>query len=423
MDNSEIFSNIEAEAAVLGTIIMNNNYLRRIEDILEPHHFYNVFHGKLYSHILLTAVEKQVTEINLKEFFVINEEFGYLKEIIGAASTILDIRQTAQIIVEAWQKRQASIFFKEASLKLLEQKATKTIAELENNLAGLCLVKEVKKTRRMADIAREMDKKNESGIKPKVISTHIKELDDILGSGFFSKRLYVIMASAGSGKTSLGLQFMIKAESDNKKTCFISLEMSEEEATNKVISHLQSLPLWKLQKGLKLTEIEQGAKLQAIQTLDTYNLSINDSTSPSVVEIERIIKRELEKEHIQLVVIDYIQIIPIEQNRNKNMADLIKQNSTAIKNMAKKYDIAIVLLSQIKRNDNKKPTLEDLKGSGGIGEDADVVMALFCENPKQKIKDVDVIINKNRWGRMGEFTLSFDGEFGRFIEKSIINNF
>lgn len=411
------FINLDAEMALLGTIVIDNNNLARVSDILEPKHFYDENLQKLYSHLLKTILETSINSITLKDFAEnVLKNKNLISNLLISAECVFDIRSYALVLIELWKKREACFIINEALEEIEQGKFSKVISKMENSLAGLDQQTETNQTKRMVDVAKEMDLRIRQGIKPKVIPTKINHLDQILGGGLFSKRLYVIMASAGSGKTSLALQLMIKAEENEKQTCFISMEMSADEATNKVISHLRTVPLWKLQRGIPLLPIEEQGKLEAMQLMENYNLSINDSPTTSPAQIERILKRELEEKPIQLLVIDYIQIMTVEKDRSKLSADLIKQNSTALKNLAKKYDIAVVLLSQVKRNDNKKPTLEDIKGSGGIGEDADMVIALFAENPKDKIKEVDFVINKNRWGRMADFKMHFDGEFGRFIE-------
>ena len=196
------------------------------------------------------------------------------------------------------------------------------------------------------------------------------------------------------------------------------MEMDETEIYFKSIAHMASVPAWKMQRDLKLNQAEDEAKTAADNDLQSMPIFVNGTDKARVNALESLLKRQLDLGPVDLVIVDYIQIIDVDQERNINQADLIKRNTTALKNMAKKYDVAVVALSQIKRNDNKEPTLEDLKGSGGIGEDADMVMILYSpdKDNKEKIRDIKMIVRKNRWGALGEIEMRFDGEFGRFTE-------
>jgi len=422
------FVNTEAEQAILGTVILNNIYISRVSDFLEEKHFYHPAHQAIWARIVEVAKEIIANPVTLKGFFESNEALKssggalYLSTLLAEASAIIDIRDYAKQIVELWKKREVEFLLKEALKNLPEKKFEPLVANLTNEIAGLSVDLEVRKTVKLSDVAKKVNDNRAKGIKPKITPSRLKLFDEKLNGGFYSKRLYVLAASAGCGKTSLSVQLLLTSAMQGKNCLFFSMEMDEEEIYFKGISYLASVPAWKMQRDLPLNQGETQAKIEADRKLAELPIYVNGTDKARVASLEVLLKRQLNMTPVDLVIVDYIQIIDTDQDKNVNQADLIKRNTTALKNMAKKYDVAVIALSQIKRNDNKEPTLEDLKGSGGIGEDADMVMILYSpdKDNKEKIRDVKMIIRKNRWGALGETEMTFDGEFGRFNE---INNF
>lgn len=419
----ENLTNLQAEQSVLGSIIMNNDMLDKVSDILRPHHFFVDFHQKLYERILTVSSEASFDQITLKQFFNISGQAEYLPELLTNISAIISPREYARILVELWSKREVKRLCLETLDNLETSKVEFLANSLSNKLLGLDVEQNVKKTVKLSDVGILIDKDRQLGIKPKIIATELRDLDLKLNGGFYSKRLYVFAASAGAGKTSLALQTLITA-SKNKFNClFFSMEMDEREIYFKAASYFSSVSSWKYQKGLELNWSENEATIRAVKELEKLPLYVNGTDRIGTDTIHSLLKRQISQTPIDLVVLDYIQILETDESKNKNLADLIKKNTTALKSMAKKYDVAVIALSQIKRNDNKEPTLEDLKGSGGIGEDADMVIALHATKMDEEIREVKTKVLKNRWGALGEFYLDFRSEFGRFIDSEKKSDF
>lgn len=411
----ENLTNLQAEQSILGSIIMNNEMLDKVSDILRPHHFFVDFHQKLYERILSISSESSFDQITLKQFFDVHGQGEYLFELLSNISQIISPREYARILVELWSKREVKRLCLEALENLETSKVDFLANSLSNKLSGLDIEQNVKKTVKLSDVGNVIEKDRQLGIKPKIISTELKELDLKLNGGFYSKRLYVFAASAGSGKTSLALQTIITAAKNNFNCLFFSMEMDEREIYFKTVSYFSSVSSWKYQKAQKLNQHEEEATIRAANEIEKLPIYVNGTDRIGTDTIHSLLKKQISQTPIDLVVLDYIQILETEESKNKNLADLIKRNTTALKSMAKKYDVAVIALSQIKRNDNKEPTLEDLKGSGGIGEDADMVIALHATKMDEEIREIKTKVLKNRWGALGEFYLDFRSEFGRFI--------
>jgi replicative DNA helicase len=152
---------------------------------------------------------------------------------------------------------------------------------------------------------------------------------------------------------------------------------------------------------------------------------VNDSSFLTIAQIGRIIKTQTERQPVDLVVVDYVQIVRGEEVRGKNEAILIKETTSALKGFAKQYDVSMLALAQINRKavegSKQEPTINDFKGSGGIEEDADVAIILHRDRTEGQedsyfSRSGKLIVAKNRHGRTGEINIDFDGEFGRFTE-------
>lgn len=408
--------NIEAERGVFNAIIRNNALIDSVADILKPHHFCEEFHQDFFSFILKTHNESAIDCVTALNFAKTAEQREYVYNVTRVSYSMVSPREYAKIIVELWTKRQVKNLCQETIEKIVTGKVGFLISDLTNKISGLDIEQDVKKTVKLSDVGSMIEKNRQLGIKPKIIPTNLKELDLKLNGGFYSKRLYVFAASAGAGKTSLCLQMLLTAAKNNFSCLFFSMEMDEQEIYFKALSIYSSVPSWKYQKDFKLSHFEAEATEKAKLTINEYKLYINGTDKIGADTIHTILKKQLAQTPVDLVVLDYVQIMEVEDSKNKNMADLIKKNTTALKSMAKKYDVAVIALSQIKRNDNKEPTLEDLKGSGGIGEDADMVIALHTAKMDQEPRIVKTKVVKNRWGALGEFDLIFQSEFGRFSD-------
>lgn len=418
----ELF-NLEAELSVLGALIRNNSFIDSVTDILRPHHFYEPLHQELYEFIFKTHNESAVDAVTVLQFAKTKEVKEYLvKTVLSYSSPMLPPREYARILVELWSKREAKFLCEQTLEKLPEGKIDFLVSDLTNKLLSLDTEQNVKKTVKLSDVGALIVKDRELGIKPKIIATNLKELDLKLNGGFYSKRLYVFAATAGAGKTSLALQTLLTAAKNKHNCLFFSMEMDEREIYFKAISFYSSVPSWKYQKDCNLSQYEFEATQTAATIIDGYHIYINGTDRMGADTIHSLLKKQIAQTPVDLVVLDYVQIMETEESKNKNLADLIKRNTTALKSLAKKYDVAVIALSQIKRNDNKEPTLEDLKGSGGIGEDADMVIALHTAKMEEQLRRVKTKVLKNRWGSLGEFDLNFQSEFGRFSDLIDNNN-
>jgi replicative DNA helicase len=430
------FSNQAAEQTILGTIIYNNAYLIRIADILEEKHFYFPEHQAIWRHFVDVANEAVADQVTLNSFFAADEEIkkvggaNYLAGLLGAASSIVDIRDYAKTVIQLWQKRELETLLTRSLEELEGKKFDFISANLENEIAGLAIKEPKKKTQHIRDLLKEMDDDQASGLSSKFVPTGFKKLDEMLNGGIHAQQLVIIGARPSVGKSSICQNVILNASKAGKKCLFISLEVDKRNVTLKFLSDLASVETYKIRNNW-LSKVESEFLQKAKSQLREMEIYTNDSSYLRISQIGQIIKSQLDKQPVDLVVVDYVQIIRGDDVKNKNEALVIKENTTALKAFAKQFDVAMLALAQINRKAvegaKQEPTINDFKGSGGIEEDADVAIILHRDRNEGDVKDNyfsqngKLIVAKNRHGKTGEISIRFEGDFGRFTQNENTN--
>ena len=419
-----MFCNLEIEQTILGTIILNSNKLDQVVDLLKDHHFSDKANRFIYKEILSIAKESEVNQLILKTFFNNNPIFenrglSYLSHLITKQSVILNIRLLAKELIELWQKRELINIAQQSIDLLRDKKFSYAISQLENSIAGIVCDTEKKNIQSLDQIINDID--NEI-ITNEFVETGFKKLDDMLNGGFYNQQLIVIGARPSVGKTSFAQNIMLNVAKQGKRCLFVSLEISKKNAIFKFLTLATEFPLWKIQKKIG---IENQSYIEKKQKLAKIPIYIDDSSQLTVSQIKQVIKRQFDLTGLDLVVVDYIQIVKGENTFNKNEASIIKDITSTLKGLSKQFNIPIIALAQINRkgaeNSEQEPTMNDFKGSGGIEEDSDVAMILHraknSNNDLQYLSNTGhLIIAKNRYGKTGKISINFNGEIGKFTE-------
>ena len=415
--------NIEAEQVILGTIIMNNVYLNRVSDILEAKHFASESHQKIYQKIIDSVeCEDIANQISLGNFFEneISEGKKYLGDLIFLASTIIDIRKYAFQVVEFAKKRD----LEDLLTNLKNNIESSSLVDMMNELdAGINQIDTTADNIQifdtldmMEDWAKNLEK--EKNLKP--IATNLPTLDKMLNGGLQKGGLYVFAAASGCGKTFFAQNMMLNALKCDLGAYFVSMEMQKRKIFTRFISILAKINSFRILKG-NVFDWENEKFDFATKEWEGYKkrFLITDLVKMTAHKIEGALKRALRKSPIDLLVVDYAQIMEVREGKNINEASLIKENVVKLAQIAKKYDIAVMLLSQLTKDQiSGKVTLRSLKGSGGLYEDADCVIAMWAEDeqPKSQVKNLKMEVLKNRDGLSGGLDITFEGDYGRFSE-------
>lgn len=279
-------------------------------------------------------------------------------------------------------------------------------------------------------ISETMEKINKSIISTNEytgIQTGYKGLDDMTSG--FQKGEYIIIASRPSmGKTALALNLMVQMASVNKKpVAFFSLEMPSFQISNRLLALKSCVEQYKIKSPKKLSSVEKEKIFLAADEISSLQIYLNDTTpltTNQIVANARKLYSET-KQELSCIFIDYLTFIHGNRKRDNRVIE-VGDISASLKALARELEIPIVVLSQLSRGvekrESKKPILSDLRDSGAIEQDADIVMFLYRENyynkeaNKTEASPTSIIIGKNRNGAIGEFTLIFDPKTGIFTE-------
>ena len=428
----------QAEQAVIGSMLIDPRCIAEIVKKLRADEFYVRANRDVYETILAMFSYGQtvdpVTVIDqMKVRGVYDENVpGYLAEIMRVTPTSANAMEYAAIIKDRALLRSISTVADEinamvyegsgAAEDVLEAAEAKLHAVRENRGSGG--LKEIRHV--MQNVFDAMSEAAASGSRIPGLSTGLPDLDDLI-LGLNKSELVIIAARPGMGKTSIALNIALSvAMTQRKKVAIFSLEMSREQLVTRLLSRAALVPSQNLFTG-RLTEQQWRDVSSAANTLSACDILIDDNSTLTVADMNaqcRTIK------DLDLVVIDYLQLMSSAGGRgwsNESRTQAVSDISRMMKVMAKQLGVPVICLSQLNRaaeaRQDKRPLLSDLRESGSIEQDADVVIGLYregynnreCENPNL----AEAIVLKNRKGQTGTVNLTWVPEYTSFysVEK------
>lgn len=464
-ERSEL-NNIAAEQAILGTIILNNEYLNRVSEFLLPEHFYEPAHQKIYAQIIHNVEKSNIVanKVTLKQFFD-NEESvkgvggsSYLATLLSHASAIIDIADYARIIQDLSLKRALVMVGEDIvnqAYKLEERSSgQEQIEKAEGKLFGLSNNGEAKKDFQPISIAMKttMDKTitaRERDNPVSVISTGLTDLDKMM-SGLQDSDLIILAGRPSMGKTALAINLAVNAckflnrdaetDADQRAVGFFSLEMAADQLSTRILSMEASINATKFRTG-EINDMEWEAIAKRSADVANWPFYIDDTPALSISALRTRTRRLIRKHNLAFIIIDYLQLVKaVDAAGGNNRVQEISEITQGLKAIAKEFNIPVLALSQLSRaveqRDDKRPQLSDLRESGSIEQDADIVAFIYRESyylerlqppeadiqkfemwkeQMDKLKNVsEVIIAKQRNGPVGNAHLYFDAEFTRF---------
>jgi replicative DNA helicase len=430
--------NLEAEQSVLGAVLLSDTALPAliIEERLQPEDFYREGHGRIYRAMLdLHTLGEPVDALTLVEHL---KQAGDLDAVGGRAAIDLlagsvpavgNVRQYARIVrdnamlrrlLRASYEIQARVHSHEAPPRELVDLAERSILEVAHEDSR-------KDFRAINDLlSSELDKLERLSREGKAITgtpSGFEDLDNITG-GFQPGNLIILAARPAMGKSALMANFAENAALDSKQAvALFSLEMSESELAQRFIASQASIKGDDLRKG-KVPASRWPKILQASNRLAESPLYIDDSSDLTVLDV-RAKSRRLAQQNadgLGLILIDYLQLMRAPGGI-ENRVEQIGQISRGLKTLARELDVPVIALSQLNRGveqrTEKRPLLSDLRESGSLEQDADVVMFIYRDEYYDKESEregiADLIISKHRNGGLGVVELAFQKEFPRFM--------
>ena len=460
---SKLPSNIEAEQALLGSVLVNNDIIDEISNIITSKDFYDPLHSKIYS--LIESLHNRgmiANPITLKNSFEKDEnlsEIGgteYLVKLTRFSSSVKQSVDYAKIIHEKFVRRelvQISEKLSEDSVDETVEKSGETIIQdTEKLLFDLAergtFSQSFLKFNQALDQTIEMATnamKNDQGIVG--VPTGLNDLDERLG-GLHKSDLVIIAGRPSMGKTALATNIAYYAakkilDSGKKSSiAFFSLEMSSEQLSTRILSEQSRIKSNDIRRG-KVSEEEFNRLIESSRNIHELPLYIDETPAITISTLSNRARRIKRLFGLDMIVVDYIQLMTTGSKRFDGRVQEISEITQGLKALAKELGVPVLALSQLSRaveqRDDKKPQLADLRESGSIEQDADVVMFVFREEyylerkePKlgtiehgewqAKMNEIlgtaDIIIGKQRHGPTGNVKVEFEGIYTKFKNAS-----
>ncbi len=437
--------NLEAEKSVLGAILLDERHLHAllVEEQLRPEHFYREQHAAVFRAMLdLYNADRKIDQLTVAEAL---RESGKLAELGGpeaieelagwvpAAGNARDygriVRENAMLrsLLSASYEIQAQVHERAAAPRELIEAAERRLLEVTRD-------ERQKRMRAIEELLHEeLEKLHRLSVAKTALTgtpSGFKDLDEMTG-GFQPGNLIILAARPSMGKSALVCNIAENAalgigdpERRPRAVALFSLEMSESELAQRFVASQARIKGEELRRG-RVPESKWPKILEACQRLSQAPLYIDDSSDTGVLEV-RAKCRRLHSQipgGLQLIIIDYLQLMRHE-GRLENRVEQVSQISRSLKGLARELGVPVIALSQLsraveQRGGDKKPVLSDLRESGAIEQDADLVMFIYREEyydkESERPGEADIIIAKHRNGPTGEVVLTFQKEYPRFM--------
>jgi replicative DNA helicase len=457
---------VEVEQALLGAILVDNQALERVSTLLKAEHFYDPLHARIYE-TMTAAVERGsfvLTPLTLHAAMKADPgliEVGgtaYLAGLAQAAPAMPNVRDLAKILQDLAVRRSLIRIGEDIVNSAYEAPADKgPQAQIEEAEKALYNISESAKygqgpidfaesLRRTVELA---EKAQARGGRISGLVTGFSDIDSLLG-GLQPSDLIILAGRPGMGKTSLATNMAfniarayaqdIEAGAEVPRgapVLFFSLEMAAQQLSGRILSEQTEIEMWKIRNG-RFAESEWEKFVLSMQDLSSLPLYIDDTGGISIAQIAARARRMKREKNIGCVIIDHLQIVS-SSGRPENRVQELTEISKSLKVLAKDLDVPVMALSQLSRSvdsrDDKRPVLSDLRESGSIEQDADVVMFVYREEYYLKSREPDpssadhakwlekcerahrraeVLVEKHRHGATNKIDLYFDDRFTRF---------
>ncbi len=430
---------LEAERSVLGAILIDSGAVNLVIEFLKPEHFYTLEHQLIFS-AMLTLFEKQqpidvvTIQDELKNTDSLKKIGGksYLSDLINTVPTSAYVENYALIVKNHYVKRKLIDLSSRMVEKAFDEKGDvkKLIDEAESEIFSLAQQHLHRDFIELKEILAESFERLEDFVKKgshlRGVPTGFKDLDNKL-AGMQDSNLLILAARPGIGKTTFALNMALSvATKDKLPVGFFSLEMSKEELVDRLLVGQADIDAWRLKTG-KLSDDDYKKLTEAMGELSDAPIYIDDTPGASILEMRTKARKLKVEKDIKLLVVDYLQLANAGRYYDSRVNE-VSAISQGLKNLARELKIPVLAISQLSRaveqRGTRKPQLADLRESGAIEQDADVVMFLYLEEESEDILDqnkklVKLYIAKHRNGPTGDMDLMFRGDRVKFygVEK------
>ncbi len=420
---------IEAEMALLGSIMMKPEVLTDVLDITNKYSFYSEKNRLVYDTIIelyskgspidLISVSSRLSEKGSLERIGSNM---YLTEIINSVPSASNARHYAEIVRKKSIMRNlisaaddiSMLGYDEAmDIEELMDKAEKSIYDVTNVSQSKSFI-DLKSA--LGDAWERFDRLHKSKDEMRGVPTGFSELDGKL-AGLQKSDLIILAARPSMGKTSLALDIArLSATKHGTPVCIFSLEMSSQQLVDRLVAAEANIDAWKLRTGTLNVEEASGKIRDSLDSLSKAPIVIDDQPGSNILRMRSIARKLKSEGRLGLIVVDYLQLmVPTSTRANDTTVQQVTEISRSLKNLARELDVPVLALSQLSRNVEQRggrPKLSDLRDSGSIEQDADVVMFIHREDKNKEASEktniCEILIEKHRNGPTGMIQLYFD---------------
>src|SRR3989338_8868251 len=436
--------NLDAEKALLGSVMLRPDGLSEVMDVIFEASFYGGRHRLIWRTMLeLHSRNVPIDLLSLSSRLTEKGELEaaggatYLTELTASVPSSTNLKHYAEIIQKKQMMRAlidaaeflGELGYNEAEdLDHLLDRAEKRVFEITQR-SGVHKFVDIKDT--LTEAWERLDRLHNSGDALRGVPTGFKELDSKL-AGFQKSDLIILAARPSMGKTSLALDIARMAATNHKVPVGIfSLEMSSQQLVDRMLAAESRVDAWKLRTG-KLNAADEFGKIRdSLDRLSKAPIYIDDQPANNILKMRSVARRLKSEKGLGLIIVDYLQLMaPTQARHSDNLVQQVTEISRSLKHLARELDVPVLALSQLSRAVEQRggrPRLSDLRDSGSIEQDADVVMFIHREDKYKENSDrpniAEILIEKHRNGPTGKVELYFDADKASFLslEKGNLN--
>ncbi len=429
-------NNTEAEKALLGSVMLRPEVMYEITDLVYAISFYSEKHRLIFETMVELFSKRNPTDLltvsaRLKEKNILEEIGGnsYLGELVNSVPSASNASYYAGIVQKKHIARNligaadfiSALGYDEAEeIETLLDQAQKKIYDV-TNISSIHKFVELKEE--LAEAWERLDRLQNSGDGLRGVPTGFKELDEKL-SGFQKSDLIILAARPSVGKTALALDIARQAAVYHKVPVGIfSLEMSSQQLVDRMLASQSNVDAWKLRTGKLSKEDDFAAIRQSLDVLSKAPIFIDDQPGNNILKMRSVARRLKKEKGLGLIIVDYLQLMMTSKNYD-SMVNQVTEISRSLKNLARELEVPVLALSQLSRAIEQrggKPKLSDLRDSGSIEQDADLVMFIHREDKaknteeSEKTNIAEILIEKHRNGATGKVELFFNEKKATFL--------
>ena len=436
---------IPSEQAVLGSIMLRKDAIHEVEDVLTPDSFYVeknkiIFRAMLDLSLKNEPIDMLSLSTKLSEQKVLERVGGnqYLAEIVSVVPSSTNVKHYAEIVQKKYVLRsliEAADYVSELGFEEGDDHMDDILDMAEKKIFSVISSPKSQKFINLKDALPEawerLEKLHEHKDMLRGLPTGFRDLDNAL-SGLQKSDLIIIAARPSMGKTTLALDIArMSSITHDKSVLIFSLEMSSQQLVDRMLSAQSRVNAWNLRTGRLSSDREFSQLRDSLDRLAKAKIYIDDQPGNSIVRMKALSRRLKAEKGLDLIVVDYLQLMTTSKNYD-SMVNQVTEISRSLKSLAKELNVPVLALSQLSRaveSRGGKPRLSDLRDSGSIEQDADVVMFIHREDKNkdesEKTNIAEILIEKHRNGPTGKVELYFDEKTTTFLnlEKSNLSEF